>query len=110
MYNDLTLQIPGEAGVEVWTAEDINNAGEILVSTKPVGAGLSVPIDWVILRPIAQPNPADLDGDGSVGALDLALLLVSWGPCPPEDDCPADLNGDGVVDASDLAILLTNWG
>ncbi len=110
VYNDLSAQIPREPGVDVWTVDDINNAGEILASTKPIGAGHSVPIDWVILRPIAKPNPADLDGDGSVGASDLAILLGSWGPCPTEGDCPADLDGDGVVDALDLAILLGSWG
>ncbi|MEE9130176.1 MAG: hypothetical protein V3T84_09170 [Phycisphaerales bacterium] len=52
----------------------------------------------------------DLDGDGSVGASDLLILLVSWGPCADCDDCPADLDGDGSVGASDLLILLVNWG
>ena len=54
--------------------------------------------------------PGDLDGDGSVGAFDLALLLGSWGPCADCDDCPADLDGDCAVGAADLAILLGNWG
>ncbi len=49
----------------------------------------------------------DLDGDGSIGAGDLALLLGSWGPCPA---CPADLTGDGAVGAADLAQLLGAWG
>ena len=31
---------------------------------------------------IGQPCPADLNGDGSVGATDLAVLLGSWGACP----------------------------
>ena len=51
--------------------------------------------------------PADLDGDGEVGPIDLAFLLGSWGPCA---GCPADFNGDGVVGAFDLAILLGSWG
>ena len=34
--------------------------------------------------------PADLNGDGEVGAADLAMLLASWGPC--------DVCGDGVVE------------
>ncbi len=51
--------------------------------------------------------PADLDGDGAVGAADLAELLGSWGPC---EGCPADLDGDGAVGPFDLALLLGNWG
>ena len=51
--------------------------------------------------------PADLDGDDTIGASDLAILLGAWGPCP---DCPADLDGDGAVGPFDLALLLGNWG
>ena len=59
----------------------------------------------------AAPCDSDLDGDGSVGAFDLALLLGSWGPyepCPPFG--PADFNQDCGVNASDLAQLLGAWG
>ncbi len=51
--------------------------------------------------------PQDLDGDGSVGAFDLAILLGSWGPC---EGCAADFNGDDDVNAADLAQLLGAWG
>lgn len=50
-------------------------------------------------------NPADLDGNGSVDAADLATLLAQWGI-----DGSADLNGDNVVGAEDLAIMLSLWG
>jgi hypothetical protein len=53
---------------------------------------------------------ADLNGDGQVNAVDLALLLGAWGPCSDECDCPADLDGNGTVGAFDLAILLGAWG
>lgn len=49
--------------------------------------------------------PADLDGDGSVGASDLAILLGSWGI-----GGVADLDGSGTVGSPDLAILLGSWG
>ncbi len=52
----------------------------------------------------------DLDGDGQVGAADLALLLGNWGPCEDCTTCPADLDGDCTVGPEDLAILLGNWG
>jgi outer membrane protein assembly factor BamB len=45
---------------------------------------------------------ADLNGDGLVGAADLAILLGNWGPC---GDC-----GDCTVGAADLANLLGQWG
>lgn len=53
------------------------------------------------------PCPADLTGDGMVGAADLAFLLGAWGPNPGN---PADLNHDGTVGAGDLALLLGSWG
>jgi trimeric autotransporter adhesin len=52
--------------------------------------------------------PGDLDGDGSVAAADLGILLGAWGPVPEEE--AADLDGSGAVDASDLAVLLGAWG
>ncbi|MCH8345285.1 MAG: hypothetical protein IH983_15045, partial [Planctomycetes bacterium] len=55
--------------------------------------------------------PGDLDDDGTVGILDLLILLADWGPCPdPPDGCPADLDGDGSVGILDLLTLLANWG
>ncbi len=56
--------------------------------------------------------PADLDGDGSVGILDLLILLSNWGPCaePCPPACLADLDGDCTVGILDLLTLLANWG
>lgn len=51
------------------------------------------------------PCPADLDGDGSVGSSDLAILLGSWGASGV-----GDLDGSGAVGSGDLAILLGSWG
>ncbi len=54
--------------------------------------------------------PADLNGDGVVGAGDLIILLGNWGRCADCGDCPADLDGDCIVGATDLIILLGDWG
>ena len=51
--------------------------------------------------------PADLNGDGSVGILDLLALLAAWGTDPGG---PPDFNGDGIVGILDLLTLLANWG
>jgi hypothetical protein len=50
--------------------------------------------------------PGDLDGDGTVGVLDLLALLAAWGPNPNH---PADFNGDGTVDVGDFLLLLAGW-
>ncbi len=49
----------------------------------------------------------DLDGDGTVGAADLATLLGAWGACGTR--CASDLDADGSVGVADLAILLAAW-
>ncbi len=49
----------------------------------------------------------DLDGNGSVGILDLLALLSAWGTDPGG---PPDFAGDGTVGILDLLALLANWG
>ncbi len=49
----------------------------------------------------------DLDGDGQVGPVDLAILLGSYGYCR---NCEEDLDGDHRIDDRDLDILAGNWG
>ncbi|MEE9129852.1 MAG: right-handed parallel beta-helix repeat-containing protein [Phycisphaerales bacterium] len=51
--------------------------------------------------------PWDLDGDCSVGASDLLILLVAWGDNPGG---PPDFDCNGIVGATDLLALLVNWG
>ena len=46
----------------------------------------------------------DLNGDGFVNGVDLAILLASWG-----GDGPADLTGNNIVNGADLATLLASW-
>lgn len=48
--------------------------------------------------------PADLDGDGSINAADLSLVLLSWGTAG------ADIDGDGTTSAADLSAVLEAWG
>lgn len=59
---------------------------------------------------IVQPC-GDVNFDGLVNILDLAVVLTSWGACPPpEEPCPGDVNGDGVVNVLDLLAVIQNWG
>jgi formylglycine-generating enzyme required for sulfatase activity len=69
----------------------------------------------VLLAPFLTASPAvaqsnicasDVDGDGVVGAPDLAGVLAQWGPC---SGCHADVTGNGTVDGVDLATVLLRW-
>jgi hypothetical protein len=66
-------------------------------------------IDNITVTRVPASVPGDLNGDGSIGAPDLSILLSAWGPCAPGAPCPADLNGDGAVGPQDLAALLAAW-
>ncbi|MFN0135816.1 MAG: GC-type dockerin domain-anchored protein, partial [Phycisphaerae bacterium] len=50
--------------------------------------------------------PGDLNGDGVVELIDLAVLLSVFG----SGDSGGDLDGDGDTDLSDLAFLLGAFG
>ena len=88
---------------------------EVELSVLP-GVGHSTPdlftamgaANWPFYRELFDgfvPAPGDLDGDGSIDAADLGVLLGAWGSA----QAAADLDGDGVVGAGDLAILLGGW-
>lgn len=72
--------------------------------------GGQVYIDDFSINPGFEPPLGDLNGDCTVGSVDLLALLVAWGPCDDCEDCPADLNNDCTVGGVDLLILLVNWG
>lgn len=63
------------------------------------------PLTIRVTGEVASACPADLDGDGSVGSNDLAILLSGWGA-----PGAGDLDGSGEIDAADLATLLAGWG
>jgi hypothetical protein len=54
--------------------------------------------------------PGDLDGDGSVGIADLAILLSRFGVSEGATSGDGDSDGDGDVDIADLAALLGLFG
>ena len=49
----------------------------------------------------------DLNLDGRIGGIDLAMLMTVWGESNPPH---GDLNGDGWVGGPDLAFLMSRWG
>ncbi len=100
---------------DLWTPQSVNLLGAGLsygdTFTFRAIDGLSVnTYAWLAIDAITISGDcieADLNCDGSVDALDLAILLGAWGPAASAD--PADLDDDGSVGAPDLAILLGAW-
>jgi T5SS/PEP-CTERM-associated repeat protein len=99
---------------------EIINAGSLSGAFDPVTLPeLPPPLGWDVMYDydadtvtLHVPLLGDLDGDGSVGVLDLLLLLGAWGPCP--EPCPpfcaADLDADCAVGVTDILVLLASWG
>jgi predicted outer membrane repeat protein len=52
---------------------------------------------------------ADVTGNGSVDAIDLAALMSGWGS-DGSGEFDADVTNDGVVNGLDLAVILDGWG
>ena len=88
-------------GVSVSISGDLATVGAYLNDDNGDASGSAYIFDGMC------PCPWDLDGNGSVGAVDLIDLLVAWGSDPGG---PPDFDGDGNVGATDLLALLVNWG
>ncbi len=82
---------------------------------KPGGVGDPDTASAAIVIPLAPACIGDFNGDGSVGGLDLLIILNEFGNGPNGNGNPigspaADINGDGVVNGTDLLLLLNNFG
>ncbi len=106
---DRSGQIALEAGYHTYRVEFFENfggAGEIVRWEGPGVARATIPASAYVKGGTVM--QIDLNGDGDVGAPDLAILLGSWGPAAP--GTPADFDRNGLVNAGDLARLLALWG
>jgi hypothetical protein len=52
----------------------------------------------------------DIDGNGNVDAIDLAIVIGYWGTNGGKEYPQADIDRSGDIDAADLAALLGSWG
>ena len=49
--------------------------------------------------------PGDINSDGNIDSIDLAIVLNQWG----DSKGSADIDGNGIVDGGDLTVVLSNW-
>ena len=102
---DLNDLVSDKSGLSFSAVSAINNSGQIAVTA----ADEFGDVVGVVLTPLEGPV-GDLNGDCTVGAADLLILLSNWGPCDDCGNCSSDLDNNCVVGASDILILLSNWG
>lgn len=104
----------GTSEVLAWSPEPNGEVGEMKLSPSffVVGGGFSTiggrinPYFAVFTIPTC---PGDANGDGSVDAADLSVLLSNFGGAG-QGPGAGDFNDDGSVDAADLSVLLGNFG
>ena len=75
--------------------------GYTIVGTARTASGIQ---GFILDLPRPALCAADLDGDGAVGATDIAAVLLAWGTSA------ADVDGDGTVNAADVTAVLLAWG
>ena len=98
-----------EAGLHRYRLEFFENgggAGEIARWRAPGQSSSVIPASAFVHG--GRVMQLDLNGDGDIGAADLAIVLGAWGSVAA--GTPADFDANGAVDASDLARVLANWG
>lgn len=112
-----TLALLADGTVRAWGAGVPNSGGypNFGQSTMPrdLGEATSVRAGAYFSMALTRPTiacVADIDGDGMVDGIDLAIVLVRWGTSGGKDYPAADIDRSGLVDASDLAEVLSGWG
>ena len=118
-FHDIARRLPGEINNYLWKLPALQETiGNVLIRVVVEDLRFQNSSDTsglITLTPGEGGVLGDSSNDGVVGPADLAILLASWGPCPPpeEGSCLADIaplgKGDGVVGPADLALLLSNW-
>ena len=70
------------------------------------GSTDSTVILWELTPPPPADDPLDVNGDGQVTVIDLAIVALLYGTeVPAGVDLPADVNADGIVNILDLTAV-----
>jgi hypothetical protein len=107
-----TCDIVGRPGIIEWSADCNNDSiidyGQILAGELEDLNANNIPDCCEGGVPCSC--PADLDGNGEINSIDLAIILDKFGTDGGKDYPNADVDGSGIVDAADLTAILSGWG
>ena len=103
-----TIPLPGgTSAVGAYTLASVYGQSTSLGTTSASSVVLSP--GFLCIEADDVGNPGDLNNDGIVNGVDLAIILSTWGLCG-SGACISDINQDGLVNGIDLAVVLSNWG
>ena len=103
-----TVALPGgSSGVGAFTMASCY--GQPTMLTEGTAGGMVESPGYLCVESSDLGILGDLNDDGHVNGIDLAVVLGTWGICSTSN-CVGDINRDGAVNAADLTILLSNWG
>ena len=88
-------------------AAAMNNGIGCMQDGKPAGGEPAFGDRYFATAACETGCPEDVSGDGSVGIVDLLILLAAWATDPGG---PPDFDGDGDVGVTDFQQLLAAWG
>lgn len=103
LRSDIPFDAPvGSFYVEIETSDKVD-AVEANTGDQAVVIVNNGNINWLSVE--SSFSPADLNNDGRVDSIDLAILRNHWGRIISS----ADLNQDGIVDTKDLGIMMSEF-
>jgi hypothetical protein len=79
------------------------------LATDFAGVSVATTVEIVVTSSSTAGN-ADLNGDGRVGLVDLAMLQSAFGLTGPAGSVLGDITADGIVDRADAAALAKEFG
>ena len=112
-----TLALLADGTVRAWGAGVPGTAGypNFGQSTIPSELGTTLQVSGGGYFSVGLSRPsvacvADIDANGIVNGIDLAILLDKWSTNGGKDYPRADIDRSGSIDGADLAQLLSAWG
>ena len=99
-----------DAGVQLLsgTPTTVGKTAATYTATDTTGASASLTFTIEVIEDGTGPggDPSDVDGDGQVTVIDLAIVALFYGTQVPVGvSLPADVNADGVVNLADLTAV-----
>ncbi len=90
-----------------WVATATDSLIE-LKSLVPNSAGGIIVDDISVIE--IDPCPGDINLNSVVDAVDLAMVLTSWGTNGTGGEFDADITNDGIVGGADITVVFSGWG